>query len=258
MNRKFSKSFAHFGMVRQDSRVQHVGIAQHHVGAGPDSAARVLRRVPVVGVDPDFSAASLGDLAGQLVQLRHLVLRQRLGWEQVKRARGRVLQDRVEDRQVVAERLARGRRRGDDDVPAGGDLPEGFGLVGVEIGCPASRERGDQSMVELVGERRKGRRRGRYSPYRGDDAVGCVRPFRGASGRQHLKGGLERELLAFLCPERRHCGRRRRRHANSRAEDATRKTGESWRFRASGRGELRLSGATAPGREAAVGREELR
>ena len=50
------------------------------------------------------------------VQLGELVLRERLGREEVERAGVRVLQDAVEDRQVVAERLARGGRRDDDDV----------------------------------------------------------------------------------------------------------------------------------------------
>ena len=35
-------------VVRQDARMQHVGIAEHHVGTGPDRASRVLRRVTVV------------------------------------------------------------------------------------------------------------------------------------------------------------------------------------------------------------------
>src|SRR6185436_19274291 len=85
MNRKFSKSFAHLGWCGRIPECSMSGLLS-------TTCARV-----------------------RLVQLRHLVLGQRLGREQVERARGRVLQDRVEDRQVVTERLARGRRRGDDD-----------------------------------------------------------------------------------------------------------------------------------------------
>ena len=48
-------------MVRQDARVQHVGIAEHDVRAGADGAARILRRVAVVGVHADRLAADLAD-----------------------------------------------------------------------------------------------------------------------------------------------------------------------------------------------------
>ena len=44
------------GVVRQDARVQHVGIGEHHVGALADGAARVLRRVAVVGEGAKFGA----------------------------------------------------------------------------------------------------------------------------------------------------------------------------------------------------------
>ena len=43
-------------MVRQDARVQHVGIAQHDVRARADRAPRVLRRVAVVGEHADVVA----------------------------------------------------------------------------------------------------------------------------------------------------------------------------------------------------------
>ena len=76
-------------VVRQDARVQHVGIAQHHVRLAADRAARVRRRVAVVGEHADRSApeSPLHQL-GQRVQLRELILRQRLGREQIERARG--------------------------------------------------------------------------------------------------------------------------------------------------------------------------
>ena len=86
------------------------------------------------------------------VQLRELVLRQRLRREQVERPRVRVLQDPVEDRQVVAERLARGRGRHDDDVAAGLDELVGLALVGVEAREAPRRQRLAQLRVELLGE----------------------------------------------------------------------------------------------------------
>ena len=50
-------------MVRQDARVHHVGIAEHDVRARADGAARVLRRVAVVGVDADRIAVDFADRA---------------------------------------------------------------------------------------------------------------------------------------------------------------------------------------------------
>ena len=74
-------------MVRQDARVEHVGIAQDDVRARADGAARILRRVAVVGVHADVLAAEFADRARELVQLRHLILRERLRRKQIQRAR---------------------------------------------------------------------------------------------------------------------------------------------------------------------------
>ena len=135
-------------MVRQDAGVQHVGIGEHDVRARRGSSggrrpACRRRRCARRSSSPPASPTSVG----QLVQLGHLVLRQRLGRKEVERARRAVLQDRVEDRQVVAERLARRGRRGDDDVLAGGDALAGLGLMrcraGVRPRCSsAARRRG--------------------------------------------------------------------------------------------------------------------
>src|SRR5436309_1622391 len=43
-------------MVRQDARVQHVGIAQDEMRARPDRPPSVLRRVAVVGEHADLLA----------------------------------------------------------------------------------------------------------------------------------------------------------------------------------------------------------
>ena len=47
-------------MVRQDPRVQHVGVAQHDVRLAADRAACVRRRVAVVGEDTDLERRYLG------------------------------------------------------------------------------------------------------------------------------------------------------------------------------------------------------
>ncbi len=55
----------------------------------------------------------------QIVQFGELVLRQRLGREEVERPRIRIFQDRVQHRQVVAKRLARSRRRHHHEILPG-------------------------------------------------------------------------------------------------------------------------------------------
>ena len=136
-------------VVRQDARVQHVGVGQHEVGARAHRAPRVLRRVAVVGEHPH-----VGQGLGELVQLRELVLGERLGRKQVEDARLGLLDQGLQHGQVVAERLARGRRRHDDDVlPLGHDL-DGARLVRVELLHAATLERLDDPGVE--GRRKRG------------------------------------------------------------------------------------------------------
>ena len=77
------------------------------------------------------------------MQLGELILRERLGRKQIQRARGRILQDRVQHRRVVTERLARRRRRDRDDVAAGEHVLERFRLMGIELLDAASRQRRD-------------------------------------------------------------------------------------------------------------------
>ena len=60
-------------VMRQDPRVEHVGIAQHHVRARPDRTARVLRSVAVVGEDANLAAALTGDELRQVVEIGQLV-----------------------------------------------------------------------------------------------------------------------------------------------------------------------------------------
>ena len=79
-------------MVRQDPRVQHVGVAEHDVRLAADRAPRVRRRVAVVGEDADLRIGRARvDELDERVQLGELVLRQRLRRKQVERARRRIL-----------------------------------------------------------------------------------------------------------------------------------------------------------------------
>ena len=78
------------GVVRQDRLVQHVGIADHDVAVQADRLARIARRVAIEGEGAHAEVAG----AVEFQQFRHLVLRQRLGREQVQRL-GPLLQHRL-------------------------------------------------------------------------------------------------------------------------------------------------------------------
>ena len=126
-------------MVRQDARVHHVRVAEHEVRARANRPARVLRRVAVVGEHADLLAEPRRDRLAHRLQLGELILRERLGRKQIQRAARRILQDRIEHRRVVAERLARRGRRDHDDVPAGERVLDRLGLVRVELRDAARR-----------------------------------------------------------------------------------------------------------------------
>ena len=149
-------------MVRQDARVHHVRIAQHQVRARPDRPPRVLRRVAVVGEHADLLAAKLrGEGFGHRLQLGELILRERLGGKQIQRAAGGSCRIAVQDRRVVAERLARRRRRDHHDVTAGQRVLDRLGLMRVELRDPARLKRPQQTRIErrrkrgVLGRRRR-------------------------------------------------------------------------------------------------------
>ena len=104
-------------VVRQDAGVEHVGVGQQHASAAADAAARGLGRVTVVSRGQGADDALPRSL-GQRVPLAELILRQRLGRVDVEGARQRITSQRLEHRHVEAQRLAAGRRGGDDDVLA--------------------------------------------------------------------------------------------------------------------------------------------
>ena len=116
-------------VVRQDSGVQHVGIRQHNVSALANRLARVGRRIAVVRK----YAEAVIESRGQVVQLGELILRERLGGEEVQRARVRIFQHRVQDRQVVAQRFSGRRRRDDHHVASLPDACRSHGLVRIQL-----------------------------------------------------------------------------------------------------------------------------
>ena len=154
------------GVVGEDRRVEHVRVGDHDLAGGPDGRADRGGRVPVVGRGEDRQAGC----CSQAAELGHLVLPERLGREQEERPRRRIVDDRLEDRDGVAEGLARGgrgrrsrrrRRRGPPPSPRPGG--------GTGVRCRARR-----APRRCAGRARPGNRR---------------RPPRAAAGR---RGGRRR------------------------------------------------------------------
>ena len=90
---------------------------------------------------------------GQLAELGDLVLAERLGREQQQGPRRRVVGDRLQDRQRVAQRLARRGRRDDDDVldrrgPT--SIASAWWVYGRAM--PRASEPGHDPRIEPVGE----------------------------------------------------------------------------------------------------------
>src|SRR5579872_5125064 len=92
-------------MMRKDAGVDHVRIAEHDVRSAADRPAGVLRRVAVVGEHANLVTRCSGNLPTHRLQLRELILRERLGWEQVQRPSRMILKNGVENWGVVTERL---------------------------------------------------------------------------------------------------------------------------------------------------------
>ena len=77
------ETFRPFRVVRQNARVQHVRIGQHHARAFTNGFSRVLRCVAVVGESANGKARRIH----RRLEFVQLIFRQRLGGEQVQRAR---------------------------------------------------------------------------------------------------------------------------------------------------------------------------
>ena len=152
------------GVVGEDRRVEHVRVGHHDLAGGPDRRADRGGRVAVVGRGEDRQAGGCGEAA----ELGHLVLPERLGREQEERPRRRIVDDRLEDRDGVAQRLARGGRGHDHDVVAGVDRLHRLGLVDVRaLDAARGQTRHDARVEPAPGNRRRppraaaGRRGGR-------------------------------------------------------------------------------------------------
>ncbi len=135
-------------VVRQDRRVEHVRVRDHHLARGADRRADRSGRVAVVGGGDDRQAGR----CRQLAELGDLVLAERLGREEEQRPGRRVVGDGLEGRERVAEGLARCRRGDDDDVLAGVDGLDRLRLMRVQ----AVRCRGAARPSTILGSSQSG------------------------------------------------------------------------------------------------------
>ena len=128
--------------------MEHVRVGRHDLAGAPDRRADRSRRVAVIGGCRDAQPGRHRELG----ELGDLVLAEGLGREEQQGAGRRVLGDRLEDRQRVAQGLARRGRRDDHDVLAGTGELDGLRLVEVGALDPAPRQAGHDARVEPARE----------------------------------------------------------------------------------------------------------
>ncbi len=110
---------------RKDASVQHVRIRHHDMACLADGGAAPGCGVAVIRIDAYVDREA--ELEG--AQLRELVLSQGLGRVHIERAPLGMLEQPLQNREVVAERLAAGGRRNHDEVAAVANRVIGVGLV---------------------------------------------------------------------------------------------------------------------------------
>ena len=131
-------------VVGKNSGVEHVGIRDHDVALSADRLPGVVGGVPVVGEGPDVGL----HLADQAVDFVHLVLGEGLRREKIQGAGFRLFEDFLQDRQVVAQGLAAGRRGDQNDALAFPDQVHGLRLVAVKPADSPGRKDGLQGGVD--------------------------------------------------------------------------------------------------------------
>ena len=127
------------------------------------------------------------------MQFRELILCERLGWEQIQRPTGRILENRVQHRRVVAERLPRRRRRDHDDVSAGEGVIQRLRLMDVQLRDPSCCQRVAQPLVESRRKRRVSPRHCRQASQRRDvqiRRIGTVDCSAGETVKRVVEGAV--------------------------------------------------------------------
>ena len=99
-------------MVGQDTYVQHIGIGEDDVRRPLDLGALSSGRIAIEGGVAKVGKGS----TRQLPQTAKLILRQRFGRKYIQGAGAGIGRQRIQYRQVIAQGLAAGSRRGDNHV----------------------------------------------------------------------------------------------------------------------------------------------
>ena len=140
-----------FGVMRQNTAVQHIGIRDDNVPRLAHRLAGRSRRIPVVGIGFDIDA----DFLDHVVKLADLIGGKRFCRKNVERPGVLVLQDRGKHRKIVAHGFPGGGRRHDRNVfpPVRG--LEAADLMNVQLVDPAAFQRRLQPPVHAGGKRRR-------------------------------------------------------------------------------------------------------
>ena len=130
------------GVKRQQAHMQHVRVADQHVGRlGLDGLALARRGVAVVNRGPQKWGGQGGV---QFLQGLELVLLQGFQREKIEGVAAVVPEERLQHRQIINQGLAAGGGRGHQQVLAGPDMRQGLGLVAIEPGNPQTLQGRDK------------------------------------------------------------------------------------------------------------------
>jgi hypothetical protein len=131
------------GVVGKDRGVEHVRVGHHDLAGLTDRGADRRGRVAVIGRRGDRQAGR----GGEGTECGDLVLAEGLRRKEPERPGRRVLGQRLEDRQLVAEALPGRGGRHDAHVASGAHRGERFRLVGVESGDALLRKSAPDSRI---------------------------------------------------------------------------------------------------------------
>ena len=136
------------GMVGKDARMEHIRIGDYDVPLSPNRLPGILRGVPIVGEGSNGCPYGID----KLLELGHLILRERLCGEEIDSLSGWIAQLVVEYGEVIAEGLSRSRGRDHHDILSAAHCPKGIALMGEEPGYPPLLEGPHQPLVDEIGD----------------------------------------------------------------------------------------------------------
>ena len=152
-------------MVRADADVDHVRIAEDEIRLDASPAATRGVRIAIDQRHPQVATET------ERVQATGLILRKRLRWCQIQRARVRLGQQRLEHRHGVGKSLAAGCARGDAHVLARASQRDRLGLMRPEVRDTRALQRGHERRRQVGRERLGLARNGRLLATKNETVV---------------------------------------------------------------------------------------